>query len=93
MKVKEEARRVKGGTAHDERLRRLYWRCRRGLLELDVWLARFVEAGLHELTADEGALLETLLEETDMNLLDWLEGRQPPPVAYAGLVVKIRASV
>lgn len=81
------------GSSNNETFRRLGWRCRRGMLELDVWLSSFVEIGLHELTADEAALLDVLLEETDMNLLDWLENRRPPPVAYAGLIVKIRASV
>jgi antitoxin CptB len=73
--------------------RRLRWRCRRGLLELDVWLGKFADAALEQLTGAEEILLESMLEEADMSLLDWLEGRQTPPVAYAGLVARIRASV
>lgn len=78
---------------HKETQRRLRWRCRRGLLELDVWLGKFSETGLSKLTAEERVLLEALLEEADMNLLDWLESRQTPPPAYAGLLEKICASV
>ncbi len=77
----------------DETLRRLHWRCRRGLLELDAWLGKFAETGLSKLTAEEGALLEALLEEPDMNLTDWLENRQATPGVYAKLLEKIRASV
>lgn len=83
-----------GGDSFDQEiLRRLRWRCRRGLLELDVWLARYAETGLEKLTSEEVGLLEALLEESDMTLLDWLAGRQAPPTIYSKLVESIRASV
>lgn len=72
-------------------LRRLRWRCRRGLLELDCWLARFADAGLNELSAEESAAFEALLEEADADLLAWLEGRQPAPAVHASMVARIRA--
>ena len=82
-----------GRVIQDETLRRLRWRCRRGLLELDVWLDKFAMTRMENLSDEEGVLLEALLEEADMNLLDWLESRQTPPPVYAGLLEKIRASV
>ncbi len=74
------------------RLGRLRWRCRRGLLELDLWLHRFAEDGLDALSNEECTAFESLLQEADADLLAWLEGREPPPVGHARLIEKIRAS-
>lgn len=80
-------------TAEDqERLRRLRWRCRRGLLELDVWLARFADAQLNALTAEECAAFEALLAEADSDLLAWLQGRQAAPAGHARMLARIRAA-
>ncbi len=56
-------------------LRRLRWRCRRGLLENDLLLERFLER--HAATLDEGRLaaLNALLERGDGELWDLLSGR------------------
>ena len=79
-----------GGGA--DRLRRLRWRCRRGLLELDLWLHRFAEVGLDTLSDEECSAFEALLDEADADLLAWLEGRVPPPSDHARIVEIIRAS-
>ncbi len=76
-----------------DQLRRLRWRCRRGLLELDLWLERFAAKQLDSLSPDECAALEALLEEADADLMAWLEGRQQVPVGHAQPIQKIRASV
>lgn len=76
-----------------ERLRRLRWRCRRGLLELDLWLERFAGSQLNLLAHDECAALESLLEESDADLLAWLEGRQRVPESHEQIIERIRASV
>lgn len=81
------------GSLNREILRRLRWRCRRGLLELDVWLSKFAATQMESLSDTEAGLLEALLEEPDMSLLDWLEGRQTPPTIYIKLIEDIRASV
>jgi len=78
--------------ASADRLRRLRWRCRRGLLELDLWLQRFADAGLDALSAEECGAFETLLQEADADLLAWLEGRQAVPVDHAAIIERIRAS-
>jgi antitoxin CptB len=56
-------------------LRRLRWRCRRGLLENDLMLARFLER--HAAGLDEARLgaLNALLEYGDNDLWDLLSGR------------------
>lgn len=56
-------------------MRRLRWRCRRGLLENDLLLTRFLARFEHGLGADEQALLERLLAFDDTDLWDVLSGR------------------
>lgn len=48
-----------------ERLRRLRWHCRRGLLELDLTLTRFLDENLSGMTEEELDTLELLLEYDD----------------------------
>jgi succinate dehydrogenase flavin-adding protein (antitoxin of CptAB toxin-antitoxin module) len=60
----------------DEREReRLRWRCRRGLLELDLLFQRFMARELERLTDREHAALRRLLELPDNELLDYCHGR------------------
>jgi len=56
---------------------RLAWRCRRGLLELDLWLGGFLQAHRATLQPCETAALERLLGLSDMEILDRLQGRSP----------------
>ena len=83
---------VKGEGCEADRLRRLRWRCRRGLLELDLWLQRFADAGLVRLSDEECEAFEALLEEADADLLAWLDGRETAPENHARMVGIIRAS-
>jgi antitoxin CptB len=57
---------------------RLKWRCRRGLLELDLILQAFLERRFARLDAAERALFGELLESPDPELLDWALGRSEP---------------
>lgn len=54
----------------DEEVRRLSWRCRRGLLELDIVLQRFSEQHLAELSASELVAFDDLLDLPDNEFLD-----------------------
>lgn len=83
---------VKGEGCEADRLRRLRWRCRRGLLELDLWLQRFADTALGSLTDEQCSDFEALLEEADADLLAWLEGREPAPANLARMVGIIRAA-
>ena len=56
-------------------LDRIRWRCRRGLLELDLVLQRFVDRHYSGLTPDQKRAFETLLEAPDNDLLDLAMGR------------------
>jgi antitoxin CptB len=57
---------------------RLKWRCRRGLLELDLILQGFMERRFARLDAAEKALFGELLDTPDPDLLDWALGRSEP---------------
>ena len=57
---------------------RLTWRSRRGMLELDLILSRFVAASLSGLSAQQLFAYERLLENTDPDLFNWLMGYQTP---------------
>jgi antitoxin CptB len=54
---------------------RITWRCRRGLLELDLWLGGFWAAHRATLQPDATAALEQLLSLSDMEITDRLQGR------------------
>ena len=53
----------------------LVWRCRRGIRELDVLLARFLESEYPQLSARERLAFERLLEVQDPVIMDWLFGK------------------
>jgi antitoxin CptB len=59
-------------------MNRIRWRCRRGMLENDLVLARFLEAKGPTLAEDEMAMLDRLLDFTDNDLWDLIAGRREP---------------
>lgn len=59
----------------DEEVRRLSWRCRRGLLELDIVLLRFSEKHLAGLSKQELQALDCLLDLPDNDFLDVVTSR------------------
>jgi len=60
------------------RLARLRWRCRRGMLENDLVLARFLAERGESLTEDDVAMLDRLLELPDNELWDLIARRLEP---------------
>lgn len=60
-----------------ERLDRISWRCRRGLLELDLLLGGFWAARRATLRPEATAAFERLLALPDMAIVDMLHGRMP----------------
>jgi len=65
-------------------LSKLKWRCRRGLLENDLFIARFFERHEATLTLGQAQALETLMDLSDNDLLDLLLRRKEPEPAWAG---------
>jgi antitoxin CptB len=57
---------------------RMYWNCRRGLLELDLLLRRFLEKHLDALNAQQTEAFKELLAYDDNDLLDMVMERAEP---------------
>jgi antitoxin CptB len=63
----------------DERaLSKLRWRCRRGLLENDLFVERFFDRYADCLTTRHAAALNELMDLADNDLLDLLLARKDP---------------
>jgi antitoxin CptB len=74
-----------------ERLNRIQWRCRRGMLENDIVLSRYLASRGAAMTEDEVAMLDRLLDLPDNELWDIIAGRQQPAdTSVAPLVVELR---
>ena len=76
-----------------EQKSRLYWQCRRGMLELDSLLQEFFKQQIDELDGSELSAFEMLLKSPDDLLLEYLMGRTVPvDMELANVIVKIRQS-
>ena len=62
----------------DRSLSRLKWRCRRGLLENDLFIERFFRAHEDSITTRQAAGLNALMDLSDNDLLDLLLVRREP---------------
>lgn len=73
-------------------LKRLIWRTRRGLLELDLQLAPFATQVLPTLDASAQELFRDVLLLPDNDLLDYLNGKvYCPDSRLAPMIDRIRA--
>jgi antitoxin CptB len=67
----------------DTRRRKLLFRCwHRGMREMDLIMGRFADAAIEQLTSDELAEFEHLLEAPDRELLAWIIGEADVPPGY-----------
>jgi antitoxin CptB len=66
-----------GAQAEIER-RRLLWRCRRGMKELDIMLERYAHAANGQASPAERRMFAALLELPDPQLADYLFGHDIP---------------
>jgi len=57
---------------------RFKWCCRRGMLELDLLLGRFMEQGFNDLSAARKNTFMKILGEADPDLYAWLMGYEQP---------------
>jgi succinate dehydrogenase flavin-adding protein (antitoxin of CptAB toxin-antitoxin module) len=72
---------------------RIKWHCRRGLLELDLLLERFLERRLDGLSEVQIAVFEELLAYEDNDLLDLVMGRAEPVNAQLTDVLALMQAV
>ncbi|WP_455223508.1 FAD assembly factor SdhE [Kaarinaea lacus] len=76
---------------YEQQKSRLYWQCRRGMLELDSLLQNFFKTQFDTLNSPQRAAFELLLQSPDDLLLEYLMGRMVPMDAgMADVVAKIR---
>lgn len=72
--------------------KKVIYRARRGLKELDFYLDPYVREHYLHASAAEKATFATLVEQEDPDLLDWFMGTsQPQDVKMADLISKIIA--
>jgi antitoxin CptB len=70
-------------------LGKLRWRCRRGMKELDVLLARYVDERFCSASNAEQEAFRRLLETQDPVLYGYCLGSVPPPARFATLIARI----
>lgn len=71
-------------------VKRLRWRCRRGMRELDLLLETYLDHNHASMDDTELATFSAFLDSTDMELYDWVTGRARPAQAeFAELVQRI----
>jgi antitoxin CptB len=68
---------------------RIRWQCRRGLLELDLVLTKFLDRHLENLSADRLAAFKRLLDYPDNDLWDLITGITAPPDAETASIIKL----
>jgi antitoxin CptB len=74
-------------------LARMRWKCRRGMLELDLLLRDFLDSGYANLDDAQRRCFDQLLDYPDAVLLEWFMGRvRPADKDVANLVEKIRSA-
>ncbi len=72
----------------------LRWQCRRGMLELDLMLGRFLDGASYSLLQPhEQADFRRLLAMPDQTLYQWLIGQTIPEASLQAIVLQIRQSV
>ena len=78
--------------ADEAELRRLRWRCRRGMRELDQLLGRYLDREWRQSPAAERGVFLRLLETEDDRLWHWFMGHETADdVDIQNLVERIRA--
>ena len=61
-----------------QRRAKINWQCRRGMLELDLILGRFIDQHLEHLTEEQLIAFEHLLNHQDPDLYAWFMGYESP---------------
>lgn len=69
-------------------MQRLKWQCRRGMLELDLLLGRFLEESYAALDEAQQQAFARLLQESDQDLQGWLLGKTEPVDAEFKKIIK-----
>lgn len=77
-----------------EKRRRLQWKCRRGMLELDELFEGFLEKKYDTLSADDKNIFEEILETSDQDLYEYfMKHKQPTDGRHQHVIEAIRGTV
>jgi antitoxin CptB len=73
----------------NEKIARVRYRCRRGMLELDSLLQNFFEQKYLVLSKNDQVLFEELLECSDQDLYHWFLGQKKTSSQFANIIEQI----
>lgn len=77
----------------DSSLKKLRFRAHHmGTQENDLFFGAFAERHLHELSRDQLARFQALLDENDTELFEWVTGRRPVPARHDNDVMQLLKS-
>ncbi len=68
---------------------RVRWNCRRGLLELDVVLTRFLDRHFESLSPQQRDAFKRMLDYPDNDLWDFVTGKQAPSDAETARIISL----
>ena len=74
--------------ADDAELRRLRWKCRRGMRELDQLLSRYLERDWRQSSQEQRGVFLQLLDTEDDKLWHWFMGHESPTDAALDTLVQ-----
>ena len=73
-----------------EKLSKMQWKCRRGMLELDICLNQYLKQCYEVASSDEQARFNALLEENDTDIWEWLMGSQAVAPRHQPMIEKLQ---
>ena len=68
---------------------RLLWRCRRGIREMDIVLRDFLTCVYDDLPEPDQRRFRALLDESDLDILNWLMGKEQPASAELQRIIAL----
>ncbi len=70
--------------------KKAYFLSRRGLQELDLVFTPFVEEKFSELNQEDKVSFLELLENNDVDLMDWIINENPIPREFNNIVIQVK---
>ena len=70
--------------------KKAYFLSRRGLQELDLVFTPFVEERFSELNQEDKVSFLELLDNNDVDLMDWIINEKPTPREFNNIVIQLK---
>ena len=68
---------------------KLLWHCRRGIREMDILFREFIEQHYDNLSEDDKQAFSKLLDEADLDILNWIMGKDTPATEELKRIISI----